>query len=148
MIRAVLDANVFVSAVLIPTGNPARLLALWRDGALTLVLSQPILDELARVLQYPKLVKRHGWSSEHIGEFVAELADFGVLVPTTLPLTVMTDDPDDNKYLECAVDGAVEYLVSGDEHLLKLREYRHVAILPPRLFLKELMRRRSAEQAE
>ena len=59
MIRAVLDANVFVTAVLTPTGPAAAVLEAWRSERFELLVSQPILDELARVLAYPKIARRH-----------------------------------------------------------------------------------------
>ena len=138
MIRAVLDANIFVSAVLSPQGNPARILKAWKADAFNLLLSEPILQEIDRSLRYPKIVKRHGWNAKQIDLFVGDLAYFSILVGDTPALAVIAEDPSDNKYLECAVAGSAEYIVSGDEHLLRLDEYQGIRILTPRVFLDVL----------
>jgi putative PIN family toxin of toxin-antitoxin system len=120
MIRAVLDANVLVSALINPTGTPARLVALWRAERFTVVVSDALLRELYEVLHYPKLLVRHGWSAAQIRAFVGELAHYAIRTPGALTLTVIQDDPADNRYLECAVEGAADFLVTGDRLLLNL----------------------------
>lgn len=138
MIRAVLDANVFVSAVLNPMGIPAKILDAWRDEQFHLVLSEAIVAEIDRVFHYPKIAKRHRWPEEKIEMFLADLASLAILTPGELKLTVITEDPPDNHYLECAVEGQAEYVVSGDRHLLDLGAYRGIQILSPRAFLEVL----------
>lgn len=66
MIRAVLDANVFVSAILSPQGIPAKLLTAWGNDGFELVESPAILKEIERVLRYPRIAKRHGWSERQL----------------------------------------------------------------------------------
>ena len=61
--------------------------------------------------------------------------DLAVLTPGRIELSVIREDPDDDRYLECAVEGQAEYIVSGDRHLLALGSYRHISIVPPRAFL-------------
>ena len=135
MIAAVVDANVFVSAVLSPTGTPAQVLDCWRAGRFVLVLSTAILAELYRVLHYPKIAIRHQWSEVQIRTFVDGLASQAILTPGALTLAVIEDDPADNRYLECAVEGAADFLVSGDQLLLNLGIYQDVTLLAPRAFL-------------
>ncbi len=113
MIRAVLDANVFVTAILTPAGPAAAVLDAWRQERFELLVSQPILDELARVLAYPKIARRHGWSRKEIREIVAELGDLAILTPGRVELSVIREDPDDDRYLECAVEGRAGYIVTG-----------------------------------
>lgn len=141
MIRAVLDANVFVSAVLSPRGIPARILATWRAEGFSLALSAPILREIGAVLHYPKILKRHGWPEDRVRLFLDDLAHLAVLTPGTLTLKVMGEDPPDNRYLECAVEAEAGYIVSGDHHLLNLQEYRGIHIVTPRVFLEVLAER-------
>lgn len=143
MIRAVLDANVFVSAVLSPTGSPAKILSAWRQAEqLELVLSEAILKEIGRVLRYPRIARRHRWSEAQIQVFMEDLARLGILTPGARPLTVIAEDPPDNRYIECAVEGEAEYIVSGDQHLLALGEYQGIRIVPPREFLEVLAAQR------
>ncbi len=120
MIRAVLDTNVFVTAVLTPAGPAAAVLEAWRSERFALLVSPAILDELARVLAYPKIARRHGWSRKEIRVFVRDLGDLAVQTPGRIELSVIREDPDDDRYLECAVEGLAEYIVSGDRHLLAL----------------------------
>jgi uncharacterized protein len=106
MMRIVLDANVLVSAILSPRGAPAQILTAWRAEHFDLVISQAILAEISRVFRYPKIAKRHRWSEEQLQAFLENLAHVAILTPGTLTLTVIRDDPPDDRYLECAVEGA------------------------------------------
>jgi len=127
MIRAVLDANVFVSAILSPRGIPARILTAWRGEEFSLALSEAILEEIEAVLHYPRIIKRHGWPEDRLRAFLEDLAHLAILTPGALILTVIAADPPDNRYLECA-----------DHHLLTLGEYRGIHIVTPRVFLQVL----------
>jgi len=138
MIRAVLDANVLVSATINPRGTPARLVALWRATRFAVVVSDALLRELYAVLHYPKILIRHGWSDVQIRAFVGELAQYAIRAPGALTLTVIEDDPADNRYLECAVEGSADFLVTGDQLLLNLNGYQGITILTPRAFLDVL----------
>lgn len=138
MIRVVLDANVFVSAVLNPRGIPAQILTAWRAERFHLVISEAILEEIARVLHHPRILKRHRWREERIRVFIEDLAHLAILTPEELKLKAIAEDPSDNRYLECAIEGEADYLVSGDQHLLGLGTYQKISILTPRAFLEVL----------
>lgn len=138
MIRAVLDANVVVSAVLSPAGVPGQILDEFRAERFALLVSSALLDELARVLEYPRISRLHRWPRGRVQEFVAELKYFAILTPGEITLNVVRSDPDDNRYLECAVEGAADYLVSGDTNLLDLAEHRGIRIVTPKTFLQAL----------
>jgi len=135
MIRAVLDANVFVSAILNPKGSPAKLLLAWYAEKFQLVVSEAIVEEISRVLHYPKIAKRHQWSEEKIKDFLASLTYLAIQTPGKRKLNVIKDDPSDNRYLECALEGGAAYIVSGDRDLLDLGEYEGIRILTPSAFL-------------
>jgi putative PIN family toxin of toxin-antitoxin system len=143
MIRAVLDANVFVSAMINPQGIPAQLMAGWRVERFQLVVSPAILEEIGQVLRYPKVVRYHRWPEERIQRLLDDLAYLAVCTPGQLTLAVIQDDPPDNRYLECAVEGAAAYIVSGDRLLLTLREYQEIRILTPRSFLEAVWSKNS-----
>ena len=138
--RVVLDANVLVSAILSPRGAPAQILTAWRAEQFDLVISHAILAELDRVFHYPKIAKRHRWSEEQLQAFLDNLAHIAILTPGVLTLAVITEDPPDDRYLECAVEGEAAYIVSGDRLLLRLRVYQGILILTPRAFLEVLQR--------
>jgi putative PIN family toxin of toxin-antitoxin system len=140
MIRIVLDANVLVSAILSPRGTPAQILHAWRDEQFDLVISDAILAEIGRVLRYPKIATRHRWSEEQLRAFLDDLAHVAMRTPGILTLAVITEDPPDDRYLECAVEGEASYIVSGDQFLLRLGAYQGIPILTPRAFLEVLQR--------
>lgn len=136
MLRAVLDANEFVSAVLTRHGNAAKILDAFRDNRFDLVLSKPILEEIERVLSYPKLRKRHGWFASEIRAFLEGLERFCIMVKDPKKRgPIVHEDPSDDFYLWAAMDGDAEYLVTGDRHLLVLRQHEGVRIVTAREFL-------------
>ena len=118
--RAVLDPNVLISALLAPSGTPARVLGAWVAGAFELVVSESLLAELERALGYPKLRARVEPSE------VRELVDLlrqgaEVINDPDDPPEIRSADPDDN-YLIALAASARAILVSGDRHLLTLRD--------------------------
>ena len=133
--RVVLDTNIIVSRYLSPVGVPAQVLERWQRGAFELLVSGPILSEYEAVLGYERLQRRHGMNAERIGRAVERIRRSATLVVPTETLAVVEEDPDDDKFLECGVAGDAEIIVSGDDHLLKLRTFRHIQILSPAAFL-------------
>jgi uncharacterized protein len=133
--RVVLDANVFVSALISGKGTPARLLALWQEEEFELIVSPAILQELERVLHYPKLQQRYHLPEKDIQSFLRLLKNQAIEVNPTDELVVIQQDPTDNRYLECALAGEASVVVSGDQHLLELGQYQETQILTPAGFL-------------
>jgi putative PIN family toxin of toxin-antitoxin system len=131
--RVVLDTNTVVSALLF-SGIASRLVALWQSGKITLLVSKPILEEYLRVLAYPKFRLSEGDVKVLIEE---EVLPYIKPVRLARRLRVIQQDPDDDKFLECAVYGKAKYLVTGDADLKALRSYRKVRILSPGEFLAE-----------
>jgi putative PIN family toxin of toxin-antitoxin system len=139
MLRAVLDANVLASAFLQPRGPSGKILTLLvREAAFELVLSLPILDELKRILRYPRVQKHLHTPAAEIEAHLAALAVLSDVVEPSVPIRIVSEDPDDDRYVEAALEGRAEYLVSGDRHLLDLREYQSVRMVTPRAFLELL----------
>ncbi len=135
MLKAVLDTNLFISALLTAKGNPAKILNRWKAGSFDSVISLPILKEIRRVILYPKIRRRLNWIDVEINEFLLGLAQFGFMVSGESKIDLIKDDPTDNKYLACALEGNADYIVTGDQHLLKVREYRGTKIISPKEFL-------------
>jgi putative PIN family toxin of toxin-antitoxin system len=133
--RILCDTNVLVSAF-IAGGPPSRVIEAAIEARLELVLADPGLDELVRVL-----TAKLGFEAKRTHEiraFLNELASVRVGAPATLPEPV-TGDPDDDLILACAVEAGVEMLVSGDRrHLLPVGEHRGVRIITPQAFLAEI----------
>ena len=139
MIRVVLDTNVIVSGILNDSGSPGRVLQAALEGSqLLLITSAAILREVAAVLQRPQIARRHGWNSRETTLFLARLSGVSVLTPGRIRLNVVAEDPSDDMFLAAALEGDAAYVVSGDRHLLRLGDYRGVAILSPAQFLDQV----------
>jgi putative PIN family toxin of toxin-antitoxin system len=120
--RAVFDTNVLVSAYAFG-GAPAALMKAAIRGDVELVTSPVLLAELARVL-----ADKLEFDREHVEQVVGQIARIGLVVRPTERLSVTADDTD-NRVLECAVDGVAGTIVSGDRHLLALREHAGIRVL-------------------
>jgi predicted nucleic acid-binding protein len=66
------------------------------------------------------------------------IANQAILINPANKLEIIDKDPADNRYLECAIEGEAPYIVTGDKHLLELKEYEGIVILPPAGFLAAL----------
>ncbi len=131
--RAVLDANVLVAALLSPGGAPAQLLARWLAGEFELVVSESLLAELERVLAYPKLRARI--APEDAAEFVSFIRDSAVHAPAPPAPPRRSRDPGDD-YLLALAESQKAIVVSGDRHLLELTD--RFPVRSPRDFLEAL----------
>ena len=141
VIRVVVDANVYISA-LVFGGVPQNVLDLILSRAdLKLHVSQPIMNEVAEVL-----VRKFSWSPDQVQQFPPPLWRRCKLIAPTTALAIVVADPDDDRILECAVDAQASVIVTGDVHLLslRLRPGQHwlndIRILTPRQFLDEQRR--------
>jgi len=141
MIKVVLDANQYVSALLKPGSKPDQVFQLAHQKKINPLLSHKILAELRRVLLYPKLTKIHQRTTQQIDNLLEKIARIAEITPGELLLEVIEDDPTDNKYLECAIEGGADFIVSGDSHLTSLTSFRGVNIVTPNIFLKLVQKR-------
>ncbi len=136
--KVVLDANLFVSAAIEAQGNPARILNAWRNDLFDLLLSEEIIREIKDVLGRPRIRKRHRWSEEQIVRFLDALRELATMTPGRLQVEAVSDDPDDNIYLACGIEGEADYIVSGDAHLRRVALYQGIPIVSPIQFLAVL----------
>ncbi len=133
MIQLVIDTNVFVSALISTRSIPALLL----DEAgkkYTLFISKEILAEVEEVISR----KKFGFSTQKISSAMEAIMSFSEIINPELKVDVIKSDPDDNKILECAISCNAQYIVSGDSHLLDLREYGSIKIINPKNALELL----------
>ncbi|MBM3309271.1 MAG: putative toxin-antitoxin system toxin component, PIN family [Candidatus Altiarchaeales archaeon] len=125
--RIVLDTNTIVSALLGRDGKPARVLAEISKGNFINYVSEDILREVQEVLSRPKIVFK---TSDHERQYLVNfITYFSEIITPKKKLRVMTEDPGDNKILECALEAKAHCIITGDKHLLKLRKYKTTAIL-------------------
>jgi putative PIN family toxin of toxin-antitoxin system len=130
VIRVVVDTNVFVSSFF--GGNPRKIVDLWKSGQPTLCLSRPIIDEYVEVLQ------RLGLKNEReLSELLSLFAHgFHVLFSAKTPeLHLVKEDPDDDKFIECAVALKADFIISGDKALIAIQDYMGISIVTPKEFL-------------
>jgi uncharacterized protein len=132
MSRVVLDTNVYISALMFG-GLPGSLLDLAFLRSFTLIISSPLLEELDE-----KLRDKFGVSPEDAAFLHARLERVAQVVEPRGILSVIAEDPDDNRVLECAVEGRAELIVSGDRHLLKLAKYQGISIVTVRQFMDSM----------
>ena len=114
-------------------GNPRKVIDLWRCESITLCISKEILAEYFAVLG------RFGMADEAEGQELMQLFEKRynqIFVSSPAVVAVIKEDPADNKFLECALAADAKYIVSGDRHLLSLKTFKSIRILPPTEFLK------------
>ncbi len=133
--KVILDTNVFVSGVFFG-GPPYRILEAWRDAKIQLVVSQEILDEYRRIgenlaEQFPSV------DLEPILELVIMGAEMFSVQNLREPVC---KDPDDDKFLACALASKCKVIVSGDKNLLKVSGFRGIKVIRPRNFVDEYLK--------
>jgi putative PIN family toxin of toxin-antitoxin system len=128
--RVVLDTNVTISA-LFWGGPPRDIYKHIRAGKLAMLVSEGMEHEFIRVLGYDKF----GLSASELMPLIRDIRSHAIPVTPLNKLNVITADPTDNIFLECAVEGEADYIISGDKHLLQLVSYQGIPIVKARDFL-------------
>jgi putative PIN family toxin of toxin-antitoxin system len=132
--RVVLDTNTIVQAVLSTKGVSGELIQFWRRGHFELLLSEEILLEYERVLQYEHIRAISPSFSAKGAQLIAQISQAAELVRPVERFQVVEQDPDDNKFIECAVAGGADYLVSSDRALLEVGTFQDVQIVSRQYF--------------
>lgn len=127
MLRVVFDTNVLISALIWSRGIPAKVVTLARQGRVRSVTSPILLQEFRRVLQ-----EKMGFQNDVAESAVEMIIEYSDVVVPTHTIRAVQRDPADDRVLECAVEGKADALVTGDQHLLELGEFRDIPILTPR----------------
>jgi uncharacterized protein len=130
-IKVVLDTNVLISAIAFG-GKPREVLKKIIVGEVELFISQLVINELAGVLASRKFC----YNDEIIDLILAEIESIGNFVYPSIKIDIIKEDPEDNMILECGKTAVVDYIVSGDKHLLNLKKYAGIEILCPSEFLE------------
>jgi putative PIN family toxin of toxin-antitoxin system len=129
--RIVLDTNVLISALMFG-GNPRKILEKVIRGDIELYLSEAIISELGEVLKRPKF----GLPISIVNQIISELSSISESVRPSKRINKVKVDPTDNRILECAIEEKAEYIVSWDNHLLDLKEFRSIKIVSPQHFIE------------
>ena len=130
--RVVIDTNIFISSFFNPNGNPKRVIDLWKNGKITICITEEILKE------YVKVLAGLGFSNEpELGELLGLFKKKNniIYIASTPKFNLIKDDPDDDKFIECAVAARAQYIISGDKHLLNLKTFQNITVISPSEFL-------------
>lgn len=132
MKSAILDTNIFVSMTL--GGQVGKINDRWRAGDFLLVVSEDIVSEYLNVLQRPKFRLK----SRTIAVITGRIYRKAKFVKPEERVSGIQPDPKDDKFLEAALAGQVDFIVSGDKHLLDLKKFRSIPIITAREFLDQI----------
>ena len=133
MHRVVLDTNVLISAIAFE-GKPREVFRKALTGQMRLAISEDILGELEGVLSG----KKFKYSKEVIRSIRKLIEDLAEFVIPQKEVKKIKKDPDDNRILECSVEAEAHFIISGDNHLLELKQYKNIRIITPSEYLKEI----------
>jgi uncharacterized protein len=137
-VRVVLDTNVLVSGIFF-SGPPAQILKAWRRGEVQISLTPGIIEEYTRVAG----ILAAGFSGIEINPILnMVIANSDICQPRLLQGQVC-EDPDDDKFLACALGSGSKIIISGDKHLLKISEFQGISILTPRAFVARYLKNES-----
>lgn len=120
--KVVLDANVLLSGLILPKSIPGDILQAWREVRFDLVLSEAMLEEIGRVLSYPKIRKRLRWNDKRIERFLLLLKFKSLMVEPAIQKFEGLRDQADAPILAALVESQAEALVTGDKDLLSLSD--------------------------
>ena len=135
MIAAVLDANIIVSATVSTVGIPFRVLQAAKAGQYRWITSTPIIAEVMRALQRPRVQRRYTITSDDLQVVSELLAKRAIATPLTVQVYGVATHPEDDEILATAVSAQADYLVTGDRQLLALGSFHGTEIISPRRFL-------------
>lgn len=133
MIKAVYDANIYVSGLLYK-GNPYKVFEAARTPLVKVFVSDSIVSEIYNALRSEYFNLSH-FEAKRLIHRVLKRTE---LITPTQTVKVVKDDPDDNKYLECALTARAKCIVTGDQHLLDIKKFKSIKILSARSFLEEI----------
>jgi uncharacterized protein len=135
-VKVVLDTNVLVSGLMLPDSVPGRIVAAWRGAQFGLAMSEPLLDEIGRVLSYLKIQGRLRWGRDEVARFLLLLRFKADVVDIAGEKASVPRDPGDDPVLATLLAAGADCLVSGDSDLLALRD--RFPIQTPAEFVRRL----------
>jgi putative PIN family toxin of toxin-antitoxin system len=133
LLKIIIDTNIFISGILTEGGNPSLVIKAWkRSQKYKLFVTEEIIQEILKVLKRLKVTE------DIIYDWDQAIRKNAIKVITTQKIDFIKDDPEDNKFLECAISAHADYIVSGDSHLTKLKKFEGVNIVTAKQFLEIL----------
>lgn len=135
MLKVVIDTNVIISSALSVDSNPSKIFEMLLSGNIESYTSEDIINEIKEVMERRKIREIISFQDR---EFIIKAFENNseLIVPSEKYLEVK-EDPKDNKFLDCAASANTDYIISGDEHLLKLKKFKNIVIISPADFVRE-----------
>ncbi|KKU87848.1 putative toxin-antitoxin system toxin component, PIN family [Candidatus Gottesmanbacteria bacterium RIFCSPLOWO2_01_FULL_48_11] len=122
-LSAVVDTNLFISALILPHSKPSRLITLWKQNKFTLITSDLLLRELKEVLARPKYEEIYDISPRKQQALITQIQQHARIVKNLTKPIIAIRDPKDLIVLATAIDGNADFLVTGDKDLLVLKNF-------------------------
>lgn len=133
--KVVLDTNVVISGIFF-SGPPSRILKAWKDSKIQITLSEEILEEYQRVAEELS----SGFPGIDIEKIIELFTIYGEMFDTKNISVSVSEDPDDNKFIECAIASNSKIIISGDKHLLRITGYQGISVLKPGNFMDKYLK--------
>lgn len=134
----VLDTNIYISAVTSPLTAPGKIIFAWKNRQIMVALSEPILFEIRDVLSRPYFAARLGWGKDKLELYINYLKTGSAFVLGKTIVNICRD-PKDDMVLACALEVGADYIVSGDEDLVVLGQFKKIPIKTPRDFVDKVL---------
>jgi len=128
--RIVIDTNIMVGAMMKPSGASRKILAMWVEGRLSLLVTPQIRRE------YLSILSQRWVKSDWVAEFNGRIDESAEMVVPKERVRIIKEDPSDNMFLECAAAGKADYILTSDQHLLALKRFGGTEIVTPTTFLR------------
>ena len=135
-IKVVLDTNIYISGLITRGGKPDLIIK--KIENYHLFCAEEILEEIKRVLQYPKIKNKYSLTEDDIEDYLIYIRSVATIVTSLPEVKIIEEDTADNIILACADKANADYIISGDKHLKNLKEYKGIKILAPAEFLQIL----------
>lgn len=133
--RIVPDTNVLISAAFW-NGSSNEIIKKAENKEIELILSAPIIEEFTEVLSYEEIQSKIKSKNLEMKMTAEHLINISKIVEPSEIIDVVKEDPDDNKFIEAAMEGKADYIITQDNHLLKLKKYKNIKIITPKDFLE------------
>lgn len=140
-LRAVVDTNLFISGLFGRDSLSARLQDLWINREFELVTSIEILKEVSRVLRYPRIRQKFNPKEETLKRFFRLVFRKALITKDIYKTDRIADDPSDNKFLGCALEGEADYIISRDPHLRNVKQFHGINIVDVKTFLQKVKKK-------
>jgi putative PIN family toxin of toxin-antitoxin system len=134
MHRVVIDTNIIVSGIIQKKGYPYNVVKSWENGNIILITSLKLIDEVKKVFFYPKIKEKFKLEYSEINHVVQNLLKYSVTITNLPVINFIKTDPSDNIILSTAEEGKANFIITGDSHLLTLKNYKGIEIITAKHF--------------